>query len=214
MHIPEYDGLGRVLRSSNPYRTGDSVEWSTTNYDALGRATSVTRPDGAEAKTFYQGSTVSTQDEACRARDLIYDGLGRLKGVREDTRRCAGDPTPLLNYATDYSYDLQDNLIAVSQGNRLRSFLYDTAGRLLSANNPESGTVQYRYDDNGNLKTSTDARSWTTTWDYDALDRPLGKRFPNGSGGESQEYLCYDGKHAVSSGCEGSVGVTGARTGS
>ena len=39
--------------------------------------------------------------------------------------------------------------------------------------NPESGTIGYVYDDSGNLKTRTDARSVTATYTYDALHRPL-----------------------------------------
>ncbi len=40
-----------------------------------------------------------------------------------------------------------------------------------SALNPESGTVSYTYDDNGNLVTKTDARSIVSTYVYDALNR-------------------------------------------
>ena len=37
--------------------------------------------------------------------------------------------------------------------------------------NPESGTITYTYDDNSNLASKTDARPWTTTYGYDALNR-------------------------------------------
>ena len=40
-----------------------------------------------------------------------------------------------------------------------------------SASNPESGTILYAYDPNGNLTSKTDARSITTTYVYDALNR-------------------------------------------
>ena len=43
--------------------------------------------------------------------------------------------------------------------------------RLLNATNPESGTINYIYDNNGNLLTRTDARNITTTMAYDGLNR-------------------------------------------
>jgi RHS repeat-associated protein len=42
---------------------------------------------------------------------------------------------------------------------------------LTSATNPESGTITYKYDENGNLTEKTDARSITTKYKYDALNR-------------------------------------------
>ncbi|MDP9055105.1 MAG: RHS repeat protein [Acidobacteriota bacterium] len=45
--------------------------------------------------------------------------------------------------------------------------------RLLTATNPESGTTTYTYDNNGNLKTRTDANGTTmTVAGYDGLNRP------------------------------------------
>jgi len=45
--------------------------------------------------------------------------------------------------------------------------------RLISAFNPESGTISYSYDNNSNLLTKTDSLvpAVTTTYDYDALNR-------------------------------------------
>jgi YD repeat-containing protein len=43
--------------------------------------------------------------------------------------------------------------------------------RLTSATNPESGTVSYHYDANGNLTSKTDARGVVSNYVYDALNR-------------------------------------------
>jgi YD repeat-containing protein len=91
-------------------------------------------------------------------------------------------------YETDYQYDLLDNLLNVTQKGgssqpnwRLRSFQYNSLSRLLSANNPESGTVLYSYDANGNLLTKTDARGVETAMQYDGLDRLLVKTYSDGT---------------------------------
>ena len=52
---------------------------------------------------------------------------------------------------TTYAYDVLANLKTVTQGAQTRSFTYDSLSRLKTAVNPESGTVSYVYDDNGNL---------------------------------------------------------------
>jgi len=43
--------------------------------------------------------------------------------------------------------------------------------KLSSATNPESGLIQYSYDNNGNLTSKTDARGITTSYVYDNLNR-------------------------------------------
>jgi RHS repeat-associated protein len=158
-----YDSLGRTATTSNPYRsTSDSTYGiTTTNYDALGRVTQVIPPDGSSTSnnviTTYSGNCTTVTDQAGKARKSCTDGLGRLTQVFEDP---AG-----LNYETDYSYDAFGNLLTVNQKGgssssvnwRTRTFTYDSLSHLTSAVNPESGTVSYTYDNDGNLATKT---SW------------------------------------------------------
>jgi len=96
-------------------------------------------------------------------------------------------------YATIYFYDALGNLLCVEQhGNvagtgcsadpsndatspwRVRRFTYDSFSRLLTAKNPESGTITYTYDADGNLlqKTSpapnqTGTATQTVSYCYD-----------------------------------------------
>jgi YD repeat-containing protein len=51
---------------------------------------------------------------------------------------------------------------------------------LITAANPESGTLGYVYDPNGNLTSKTDARL-TTTYTYDAMNRPLTRSYSDGT---------------------------------
>jgi len=48
-------------------------------------------------------------------------------------------------------------LVTVNQASQTRSFVYDSLKGLASATNPESGTVSYQYDNNGNLLVKTGA---------------------------------------------------------
>jgi RHS repeat-associated protein len=96
-------------------------------------------------------------------------------------------------FVTLYSYDALGNLLRVDQKGsspndstqwRTRTFAYDTLSRLLTANNPESGTITYSYDLDGNLlqKTSpapnqTGTATQTVSYCYDAQHRVTGKGY-------------------------------------
>ncbi len=170
----QYDALGRAFKVSNPFRPWQSevAIWTTTVFDALGRVLTLTTPDSAVVTTSYSGNTVTVTDQAGKQRKSVTDGLGRLREVYED-------PTG-LNYLTSYAYDTLDDLTTVTQGVQTRSFVYDSLKRLSSATNPESGTLSYQYDANGNLVVKTDARGVSSHYSYDALNRSL-RRWYNGS---------------------------------
>jgi RHS repeat-associated protein len=96
-------------------------------------------------------------------------------------------------YTTLYQYDALGNLLRVDQKGtapsdstqwRTRTFTYDSLSRLITANNPESGTISYSYDADGNLlqKTSpapnqTGSATQTVSYCYDALHRVTGKGY-------------------------------------
>ncbi|MGJ5817974.1 RHS repeat domain-containing protein [Paludibaculum fermentans] len=90
----------------------------------------------------------------------------------------------------------------MTQGSQTRTFDYDSLRRLRQAINPESGTVTYGYDQNGNLTSRGDARaSFTST--YDALDRLTKKTYTGVT--TPEENRCYDGKLYVGTACSGSA---------
>jgi len=104
---------------------------------------------------------------------------------------------------TQYAYDALNNLTcAVQKGTdttaftscasaaatwRPRSFGYDSLSRLTSAQNPESGTITYVYDANGNLQTKTapapnhSGGTVQTTNTYDSLNRLTKRSYSNGN---------------------------------
>jgi RHS repeat-associated protein len=183
-----YDGLGRSYQTSNPFRAGEANLWTTTGYDALSRVISVTTPDSAVVTTAYSGNTVTVSDQTSKQRKSVSDGLGRLIQVYE----APNDSN--YNYLTSYSYDTLDDLTTVSQGSQTRSFVYDSLKRLALATNPESGTISYSYDNNGNLLGKTDARSITTNFAYDALNRATSRSYQNDPNGTPPASYFYDGQ--------------------
>jgi len=205
----EYDSLGRVKRVTNPYlaanlsgATPSAAVWTTTTYDDLDRALTVTAPDGATNETTYSGDQVTVKDQANKKRRSVSDALGRLTRVVEDPDGEA--------HQTDYSYDTLGYLTEVNQGGQRRYFFYDSLGRLARAKNPEQSansslnltnppaynnnwSLAYSYDANGNLAQRTDARGVVTGYSYDALNRNTGTNYNiNGSQTRSVE-MVYDG---------------------
>ena len=195
----QYDALGRVVKKSLPFRsTGGATpltatQWSNarrteTVFDALGRVRTVTTfPDAAVVTTSYAGNAVTVADQMSRAKRRVTDALGRLKQVYEDPSGA--------NLLTDYAYDALGNLLTVTQGTTqpARVFVYDSLSRLTSATNPESGTVGYTYDLNGNLHTKTDARGVTATYEYDRLNRNIITGYSNDPAQTPTAYHHYDG---------------------
>ena len=201
-----YDPLERVFQTYNPTRCstpttncGES-SWGLTStfYDGLGRTCLVVPPDGTlpsgnacpvaspsnDIFTTYSGSCTTTTDQAGKSRKACVDAFGRLIQVFEDPAT--------LNYESDYTYDAFNDLLSVSQKGgstnpsywRARTLTYDSLSRLTQSTNPESGTISYSYDANGNLlqKTSpapnqTGSVTVTLSYCYDALNRVTGKAY-------------------------------------
>jgi len=176
-----YDGLGRVYRVANPYRSGadptTTAGTTTYVYDALGRKITEAYPDSSVLTTAYCGGSTLVTDPTGKWRRSRTDGLGRLVEVDEpnvpgasvNSNGCPGSGEPI--WITSYGYDGVGDLTSVLQnGSHSRSFTYDSLSRLLCSSNPENsfascpagatntytpGTTGYTYDTNGNLRTKT-----------------------------------------------------------
>jgi YD repeat-containing protein len=81
--------------------------------------------------------------------------------------------------STNYTYDMLNHLIQVSMprgsNTQTRTFNYITGStvgiNLLSATNPENGTVTYTYNSDNTLHTKTDAKGQVFTYSYDSYKR-------------------------------------------
>ena len=160
--------LGKVKQVSQPYAPGGTVYGTTYSYDGLGRTASVAHPNASGTTTYvYAGNTVRTTDPAGKWKKNISDAMGNLVMVIEP------NPAGVFDYGTTYSYNVHNQLTQVSMprptGTQTRTFNYDLAtGRLMSAANPENGTVSYTYNSDGTVATKTDAKGIVKTFTYDS----------------------------------------------
>lgn len=203
-----YDNMGRVKKSTNPYRADETKLWTESFYDDLGRIVRIRTPDLAEISTSYSlattGSHIGTvklvTDQAGKKRKGIANALGRMTRVIEDPDG--------QNLSTDYVFDTVGNLRKTIQGEQSRYFMYDDLGRLLYAKQPEQGanasfistdpitgnaqwSAKYAYDPNGNIATTTDARNVSVTGTYDNLNRLILRDYSDASMPDVSFY--YDG---------------------
>ena len=191
--LTTYDALGRKYQVWNPTRciptttpcSGETTWGITTyNYDALSRETLLIPPDGTATtdnqKTSYSGNEITVTDEAGNIRSSWSDALGRMTQVSEGS----------VGYITDYFFDALGNLTCAEQHGgvtgtgcssspsndatspwRVRRFTYDSLSRLLTAKNPETGTITYGYNLDSVLTSKTDARGITVTYTPEPLHR-------------------------------------------
>ncbi len=146
--------------------------YTQTDYDALGRITKTTNPDGTYRTINYNGWTETVTDENNHAKDYIKDAYGRITQIKEHNNGQI--------YTTNYQYDVLNNLIQITNNQlQMTSIGYDTLSRKTTMTDPQMGTWGYTYDANGNLKTQTDAKGRITEMQYDALNRLIHKTYPD-----------------------------------
>ena len=172
--------LGKMSQVSQPFAPNGSLYWTKYAYDASGRTTSVAIQETASVYStttyVYQGNTVTVTDPAGKTKTFTMDAFGNLTKVVET------DPT-LGQVSTNYTYDMLNHLIRVNMPRGTtppqpdRTFNYIPSGTstvgayLLSATNPENGTVSYTYNSNGLLASKTDAKGQAFTYQYDSYNR-------------------------------------------
>jgi YD repeat-containing protein len=196
-----YDNMGRISQQTRPYRAGDTLQLSTTVYDALSRVVSVQAPEGSTTQTCYNeparpnvassapGETMRLRDAWGRERWGRTDAQGRLVEVVEPNPSGSGSVLDAGAMLTTYAYNTLGNLITTSQDVQTRSFKYDSLGRLIAqklaetnATLNDAGAYQasggawsdiFTYDDRSNLISRTDARGVKTLHNFnnDPLNR-------------------------------------------
>ena len=191
-----YDTSGRISQQSLPYRSGDTIRWVTTTYDALSRPITRQAADTSTMQVFYNESTrPSAASSAAGETIRIVDAWGRERWGRNNAQQKLAEvvePDPngsgsvaTNGMATTYSYDTAGNLTGITQGNQTRSLKYDSLNRVVAQKMAEtsaainnSGTFVgvggsgalwsnwFRYDINSNVVQVLDARGVKTNLWY------------------------------------------------
>ena len=210
-----YDGEGHAYTVTNPQRATPSSSDGVTYhyYDALGRQVEEKEQDGSLLQWCYDGnpSTPAVSSSLCSATILgsvangtYVDSMDENGNHWQHTSDVFGDLTEVMEpngvtqsptMETDYTYNVLKDLLSVAQwggshgsSNPVnRSFTYDPLSRLTSSLNPESGSITYTYDANGNLSQkvspalNVSSGTQTTLYCYDALNRVTYQYTYNGS---------------------------------
>jgi RHS repeat-associated protein len=194
---------GKMMQESQPYAPGDTPVYTTYAYDALGRTVGITKPDGASATHYtYSGNVVQVTDAVGNWKQYFSDALGHLTTVREPNPAARNDRSQDL--WTYYTYDALDHLVQVQMPRdgttQYRTFNYTDAGghvgpNLLSATNPENGTVTYTYNSDNTVATRVDAKGQKMAYNYDSYGRLTQiQHYPDGTHEDTtqQVNLYYD----------------------
>jgi RHS repeat-associated protein len=206
---PVYDSASSTIAVAG---FADTASWSgsgtTPASIALSLATSINNDPGAYVTASASGGTVTLVSKIVGLGGNVslscssgYDSTNFAKpsfstscpsGLSGGSE--AGSlSVPML---TLYRYDALGNLLQVTQQGgdadqtqwRVRTFNHDSLSRLVTATNPESGTISYLYDVDGNLlqqvspqPNQTGAAQQTVSYCYDQLNRITGKAYSSTS---------------------------------
>ncbi|MFH1149605.1 MAG: DUF5719 family protein, partial [Actinomycetota bacterium] len=197
-----YNGVGQVKRTVDPhgYET-------TYTYDSQCRTKRMTINDGRSRTTTYQeysnnGNLERVSDPNGNIKKVEYDYRGRpvTEMIAPPT---PPDEEPAWAPLASYEYDGVGNRTKITLGDpespeaRVTITDYDELNRPVRVRNLIEGTTEYaqtitRYDNVGNVISSTDPNSNVTHYEYDEMNRPRSKSEPAPNGGACTTAYSYD----------------------
>jgi YD repeat-containing protein len=208
-----YDALGRKVAQINP---DGSALTSCYNDIKAPMPSGYSQTCNGQLGSSQTGTWADSTDELENDWQRTSDSFGNLRKVMEPNGATNLSQSNWME--TDYCYDVLNNLTYVMQsggsagsfscatptssapsGARTRNFAYDSLSRLLSAANPETGTIGYSYDADGDVQSKTDARGVTTSYTYDSIKRLLSKSYTNDLSHTPNSCYQYDISFANSS---------------
>jgi len=158
-----YNSFNEAGQVKNPISAG-SFAVTVYAYDCKGNLLSVKDPEGRTSSNTYDsyGNITTSTDNFGNITNYDYDSKGRLVKITE----------PQGKITETIAFDVQNNPIKVKDAlGNITETAYDLLGRPIKTIYPDGKYTISVYDLNSNLKQSTNKRSYTTMYDYDALDR-------------------------------------------
>lgn len=200
-----YDGSNRITAITDP--TGNSY---TLNVGTS--LTTVTQPDNSAWQFSYgnNGFMLGKVDPLGNSTSYSYDDQHRVNGSTDPEGKTRSISYPQTNEAVksttftekdgnswSYSYDSQKGqlLSRTDPQSGTISYTYDTNGNRTSTINPDGTSTSAIYDASGNMTSSTDATGATTGYTYNSFGQVTGITDPQGG---STTYA-YDGKGNMTS---------------
>jgi RHS repeat-associated protein len=208
----QYDKLGRLTQVTDALsqvtkygydEVGERISQTDANshttqfqYDKLGRRTQRTLPLGMSETYSYDfvGNMTGKTDFNGKTSTYTYDKVNRLTSKVPDPS--FGAPTVSFGYTptgqrqsmvdasgtATYSYDVRDRLIQKATPEGTLDYTYDEAGNLTSIQSSNTGgtSVSYSFDQLNRLATVTDTHSGNMTYAYDNVGNLQGYLYPNG----------------------------------
>ena len=162
-----YNALGQVVKSSEPYFAGTNVLWSTNSYDAVGRTTVQTKPDGSTTSFSYDG-----------LRNTVTDALGHSSYKTRDLNGRLVESVDAMGGYIHYKYDVDGNCIRVEGPRTTIVSEYDLAGHRTLLDDPDMGVSRDTYNAFGELVAHEDVHG-TTTYTYDMGGRLIAENRPD-----------------------------------
>ena len=203
-----YNNLGQTIATSLPYAAGGTPLWTTTTYDALGRVSTVTAPNGTITANSYKGRITQVSvdapslggiDPAAQVNSTLVDAKGRTVDVWNDDNRpsltmilgsdvAATSSTPAsIAFALD-GFGRMRSTTLLGQSQTITA-MYDALGHQTQLADPDKGTWNYTNNALGQVVTQTDAKGNLTTSTFDHLGRPLNR---TAAGNEVADFYYYD----------------------
>ena len=164
-----YNDDGTLSAYTKP--DGTTLSYS---YDNLGRITS----DGMYSYSYDNKLRLSSIAGGGKTLSFSYDAFNRITGTS-----CSGN-------SNSYSYDKNGNCLSVNG----TSYGYDKLNRLTSVSF-NNKTITYTYRKDSQLSKVTYPNGMTTTFTYDAVERPTGKTTKLGNGTIIASYTVTLDKH-------------------
>jgi RHS repeat-associated protein len=182
----ERDGRGKVVKHGDAfYWTGSDprlatpptvaatdpnyFRYQTLKYDALGRLVEQDLPSGATKTVGYTAFAQTVTASELSPVQSVLDGLGRIAHTE---RKVSG-----VVESVDAAFDAAGRIRSMSlqDGKAVHEYRYDTLGRMVWARDPDIGTRELRYSDEGFLIRHRNGAGDVLAFTYDHAGRLSGR---------------------------------------